>query len=73
MYAANGVSGAADLVLLFLKNLSRSFVSSDYIRLEVLPKSVCHGNVAEMQADTQNLPNRNGFHCSALNAIETLY
>ena len=49
IYAAKGTDDAAALALPFLQDQNRQFVTSDYVRLEVLPKSVFHGNVVETQ------------------------
>jgi predicted nucleic acid-binding protein len=49
IYAAKGTTEAAALALPFLEDHNRTFVTSDYVRLEVIPKSVFHGNVAETE------------------------
>ncbi len=48
IYAARGTDSAAELALPFLKSRARRFVTSDYVRLEVLPKAVWYKNTAEV-------------------------
>jgi hypothetical protein len=47
IFAAKGTSDAAALALPFLQDPNREFVTSVYVRLEVLPKAMFHGNVDE--------------------------
>jgi predicted nucleic acid-binding protein len=47
--AARGTTDAAALALPFLQDPNREFVTSDYVRLEVLPKPTCFHNDAEVE------------------------
>lgn len=47
IYAAKGTTDAAALALPFLGDKNREFVTSDYVKLEVLPKSIWSKNTAE--------------------------
>lgn len=49
IFAAKGTPDAAALALTFLQDQNREFVTSEYVRLEVLPKAIFHGNVAEVE------------------------
>lgn len=48
IYAAKGNTAAAALALPFLVDPSREYVTSDFVRIEVLPKAVYHRNTAEV-------------------------
>ena len=52
IYAASGNAPApkAALARPFLADPNREYVTSDYVRLEVLPKAIFHKNKAEEQA-----------------------
>ncbi len=47
IYAAKGTTAAAGLALPFLGDPTREYVTSEYVRLEVLPKAIYHKNAAE--------------------------
>jgi len=47
IYAARGDPAAAALALPFLEDERREFVTSEYVRLELLPKALYHRNAAE--------------------------
>jgi predicted nucleic acid-binding protein len=47
IWAAQGTTENAAIALPFLNDGSREYVTSDYIRLEVIPKSVFHANTIE--------------------------
>lgn len=47
IYAAKGTSEAAASALSFLRDSNREYVTSDYVRLEVLPKAIFHKNSIE--------------------------
>jgi len=49
IYASRGSDEASKLALPFLSAADRKFVSSDYVRLEVLPKAMFHKNKAEVE------------------------
>ena len=49
IFAAKGTTAAAALALPFLQDPNREFVTSDYVRLEVLPKAVWMHNEAEVE------------------------
>jgi predicted nucleic acid-binding protein len=49
IFAAKGNSAAAALALPFLQDAAREFVTSEYVRLEVLPKPTCFGNKVEVE------------------------
>ena len=49
IYASRGTEEAAQRALPFLKDTNRQFVTSDYVLLEVLPKSIFHKNKAETE------------------------
>lgn len=48
IFAAQGTTSAAALALPFLADPSREYVTSDYVRLEVLPKATFHNRTAEL-------------------------
>lgn len=48
IFAAQGITAAANLALPFLTDPNRNYVTSEYVRLEVLPKAVYHKNDAEL-------------------------
>lgn len=48
IFAAKGTTDAAALALPFLQDPEREFVTSEYVRLEVLPKATCFHNEAEV-------------------------
>lgn len=48
IFAAKGTTDAAALALPFLADPSREYVTSDYVRLEVLPKATFHQRTAEI-------------------------
>jgi len=48
IFAAQGTTDAAALALPFLVDPSREYVTSDYVRLEVLPKAIFHNREAEV-------------------------
>lgn len=48
IFAAQGTTAAASLALPFLTDPDREYVTSDYVRLEVLPKATFHGRMAEV-------------------------
>lgn len=47
IFAAQGTTEAAALALPFLQDANRDFVTSQYVRLEVLPKPTCFRKDAE--------------------------
>ncbi len=47
--AAKGTAEAAALALPFLQDPEREFVTSDYVRLEVLPKPTCFNRQEEIE------------------------
>jgi predicted nucleic acid-binding protein len=49
IFAARGDTQAAALALPFLQDPNREFVTSEYVRLEVLPKPICFQNEAEVE------------------------
>jgi len=49
IFAAKGTTAAAALALPFLQDPDREFVSSEYVRLEVLPKPTCFRLDAEVE------------------------
>ena len=49
IFAAKGTTEAAALALPFLEDPNREFVTSEYVRLEVLPKPICFHNEAEVE------------------------
>ena len=49
IFAAKGDTAAAALALPFLQDANREFVTSEYVRLEVLPKPTCFGNQVEVE------------------------
>lgn len=49
IYAAQGNTYAAALALPFLGDAAREFVTSDYVRLEVLPKPTCFNKNVEVE------------------------
>ncbi len=48
IFAAQGTTTAAALALPFLADPSREYVTSEYVRLEVLPKATFHGQTEEV-------------------------
>jgi len=48
IFAAQGTTATAALALPFLADPSREYVTSDYVRLEVLPKATFHKRTAEI-------------------------
>lgn len=48
IFAAKGTTAAAALALSFLADPNREYVTSDYVRLEVLPKATFHNRTAEV-------------------------
>jgi len=48
IFAAEGTTAAAALALPFLADPSREYVSSDYVRLELMPKATFHKRTAEV-------------------------
>jgi hypothetical protein len=49
IFAAQGNTEAAALALPFLEDPNREFVTSEYVRLEVLPKPICFHNDVEAE------------------------
>lgn len=49
IFAAQGTTEAAGLALPFLQDATREFVTSEYVRLEVLPKPTRFGNQVEVE------------------------
>lgn len=49
IFAARGNTEAAALALPFLEDPNREFVTSDFVRLEVLPKPICFHRDAEVE------------------------
>ena len=49
IFAAKGTTDAAALALPFLGDPNREYVTSDYVRLEILPKATFHKRVAEVE------------------------
>ena len=49
IFAAQGITEAAALALPFLADPTREYVSSDYVRLEVLPKCTYYKRAAEIE------------------------
>lgn len=49
IFAAKGNTEAAALALPFLQDANREFVTSEYVRLEVLPKATCFGHHVEVE------------------------
>ncbi len=49
IFAARGTTAAAGLALPFLADPGREYVTSDYVRLEVLPKATFHKRTAEVE------------------------
>ncbi len=49
IFAARGTRDAAALALPFLQDSGREFVTSEYVRLEVLPKAIFNKNIAETE------------------------
>jgi predicted nucleic acid-binding protein len=49
IFAAKGNTEAAALALPFLQDATREFVTSEYVRLEVIPKPTCFGNQIEVE------------------------
>ena len=48
IFAAKGTTESAALALRFLADPSREYITSDYVRLEVLPKATFHKRTAEV-------------------------
>jgi hypothetical protein len=48
IFAAKGTTEAAALALPFLGDPNREYITSDYVRLEVLPKATFHKRMAEI-------------------------
>jgi hypothetical protein len=48
IFAAKGATAAAALALPFLGDPNREYVTSDYVRLEILPKATFHKRTAEL-------------------------
>jgi predicted nucleic acid-binding protein len=48
IFAAQGTTAAAALALPFLADPNREYVTSEYVRLEVLPKATFHGRTTEL-------------------------
>jgi predicted nucleic acid-binding protein len=48
IFAAQGTTAAAALALPFLGDPNREYVTSEYVRLEVLPKATFHGRTVEL-------------------------
>jgi hypothetical protein len=48
IFAAKGTTAAAALALPFLGDPNREYVTSDYVRLEILPKATFHKHAAEL-------------------------
>jgi len=49
IFAARGTTDTAALALPFLGDPNRQYVTSDYVRLEVLPKATFHKRLAEIE------------------------
>ena len=49
IFAAKGTTAAAALALPFLGDPNREYVTSDYVRLEILPKATFHKRTAEVE------------------------
>jgi len=49
IFAAQGTTAAASLALPFLADPGREYVTSDYVRLEILPKATFHKRAAEVE------------------------
>jgi predicted nucleic acid-binding protein len=49
IWAAHGVSRNAEVALRFVSDPMREYVTSDYIRLEVIPKATFHANRSELE------------------------
>jgi predicted nucleic acid-binding protein len=49
IWAAQGVSRNAEVALRFVGDPMREYVTSDYIRLELIPKATFHKNHAELE------------------------
>lgn len=49
IFAARGVAPVSDLALPFLTDPTREYVTSDYVRLEVLPKATYHNRAVEAE------------------------
>jgi hypothetical protein len=49
IFAARGTIDAAALALPFLTDPNREYVTSDYVRLEVLPKAIFYKRTAEVE------------------------
>ena len=48
IFAAQGTSAAAALALPFLASPERQYVTSDYVRIEVIPQAAFHKRTAEL-------------------------
>jgi predicted nucleic acid-binding protein len=49
IFAAQGTTEAAALALPFLQDVNREFITSEYVRLEVLPKPTYFGQAVEAE------------------------
>jgi predicted nucleic acid-binding protein len=49
IFAARGIAPVSDLALPFVTDPAREYVTSDYVRLEVLPKASFHGREIETE------------------------
>jgi predicted nucleic acid-binding protein len=49
IFASKGTSETAALALPFITDKNREYVTSDYIKLEVLPKAIFHKNKDEVE------------------------
>ena len=49
IWAAQGVSTNAEIALKFLTDPQREYVTSDYVKLEVIPKATFHRNHIELE------------------------
>lgn len=49
IFAAQGTADAAALALPFLVDPNREYVTSDYVRLEILPKAIFNKRTAEVE------------------------
>ncbi|MHB8302148.1 MAG: type II toxin-antitoxin system VapC family toxin [Acidobacteriaceae bacterium] len=49
IFAAQGTTDAAALALPFLADPNREYVTSDYVRLEILPKAIFYKRTAEVE------------------------
>ena len=49
IFAAKGNTSAAALALPFLQDPNREFITSEFVKLEILPKPICFGKYAEVE------------------------